>query len=52
MFYSEVPIILPFVEASLSLIGRGNCFRAGDSAADREDKASVRSEGADGIPNF
>lgn len=45
-------VYFPFVEALLSFIGRENRFRASDSAANREDKASVQSEVTDGIPNF
>ena len=47
----ESSILFPIVKL-FELLGRENRFRESDSAANREDKASVQSEGADGIPNF
>lgn len=51
-FFGKFFFFFPFVEALLSFIGRENRFRASNSAANREDKTSVQSEDADGIPNF
>ena len=47
----ESSILFPIVKL-FELLGRENRFRESDSAANRVDKASVQSEGADGIPNF